>query len=118
MGVDKGQMEAGRSLGLSYVQTMWHIIIPQAIKNILPALGNEFIALLKETSIVNVIGMKDITKWAINVQGRTYQAFMPFIGIAVVYLVLVIILTKLIEIMERRLNPDVQSDRKQHRKEH
>ena len=118
MGVDKGQMEAGRSLGLSYVQTMWHIIIPQAIKNILPALGNEFIALLEETSIVNVIGMKDITKWAINVQGRTYQAFMPFIGIAVVYLVLVIILTKLIEIMERRLNPDVQSDRKQHRKEH
>ena len=89
MSIDKGQMEAGRSLGLGYVATMWHIIIPQAIKNILPALGNEFITLLKETSIVNVIGLKDITKWALNVQGRTYQAFMPFIGIAAVYLVLV-----------------------------
>lgn len=104
MSIDKGQMEAGRSLGISYVKTMWFIIIPQAIKNILPALGNEFIALLKETSIVNVIGMKDITKWAINVQGRTYQAFMPFIGIAVVYLVMVMILTKLVSILERKLN--------------
>lgn len=103
MSIDAGQMEAGRSLGLNYVQTMWHIIIPQAVKNILPALGNEFIALLKETSIVNVIGMKDITKWAINVQGRTYQAFMPFIGIAVVYLVMVIILSKLVAMLERRL---------------
>lgn len=107
MSIDKGQMEAGRSLGLSYVETMWQIIIPQAVKNILPALGNEFIALLKETSIVNVIGMRDITKWAINVQGRTYQAFMPFIGIAVIYLVVVIILTKLVAMLERRLNTDV-----------
>lgn len=106
MGVDKGQMEAGRSLGMSYIQTMWEIIIPQAIKSILPALGNEFIALLKETSIVNVIGLKDITKWAINVQGRTYQAFMPFIGIAVIYLVVVIILSKLVSILERRMNTD------------
>jgi len=104
MSVDKGQMEAGRSLGLSYVQTMWKVIIPQAIKNILPALGNECIALLKETSIVNVIGMKDITKWAMNVQGRTYQAFMPFLGIAAVYLILVLIFTKLVELMERKLN--------------
>ena len=104
MSIDPGQMEAGRSLGLNYVQTMWNIIIPQAIKNILPALGNEFIALLKETSIVNVIGMKDITKWAINVQGRTYQAFMPFIGIAVVYLVMVIFLSKMVALLERRLN--------------
>ena len=118
MAVDRGQMEAGRSLGLSYVQTMWHIVIPQAIKNILPALGNEFIALLKETSIVNVIGMKDITKWAINVQGRTYQAFMPFIGIAVLYLILVIILTKVVEIMERRLNPDVTSNKQRNRDKH
>lgn len=106
MSIDKGQTEAGRSLGLNYVQTMWHIIIPQAIKNILPALGNEFIALLKETSIVNVIGMKDITKWAMNVQGRTYQAFMPFIGIAVIYLILVIFFTKLVSLLERRLNND------------
>ena len=107
MSIDKGQMEAGRSLGLSYIETMWQIIIPQAVKNILPALGNEFIALLKETSIVNVIGMRDITKWAINVQGRTYQAFMPFIGIAIIYLVVVIILTKLVAILEKRLNTDV-----------
>lgn len=106
MAIDKGQMEAGRSLGLSYVQTMWHIIIPQAIKSILPALGNEFIALLKETSIVNVIGMKDLTKWAMNTQGRTYQAFMPFLGIAAVYLVLVIIFTRLVGLMERKLNKD------------
>ena len=83
---------------------MQYIIIPQAVKNILPALGNEFITLLKETSIVNVIGAKDITKWAMNVQGRTYQAFMPFIGIAVIYLVLVIILSKLVSMLERRLN--------------
>jgi len=103
MSIDKGQMEAGRSLGLNYVQTMSNIIIPQAIKNILPALGNEFIALLKETSIVNIIGIKDITKWAMNVQGRTYQAFMPFIGIAVVYLVMVVGISKLISILERKL---------------
>lgn len=108
MSVDRGQMEAGRSLGLSYPRTMWCIIIPQAIKNILPALGNEFIALLKETSIVNIIGMKDLTKWAMNVQGRTYQAFMPFIGIAAVYLALVVIFTKLVAYMERRLNTDVR----------
>ena len=107
MAVDKGQMEAGRSLGLSYIQTMSRIIVPQAIKSILPALGNEFIALLKETSIVNVIGMKDLTKWAMNVQGRTYQAFMPFLGIAAVYLVLVIIFTQLVTLLERRLNKDV-----------
>lgn len=108
MSVDRGQTEAGRSLGLSYIQTMWSIVIPQAIKNILPALGNEFIALLKETSIVNVIGMKDITKWALNVQGRTYQAFMPFIGIAVVYLILVIILTKLVSLLEKKMKTDVR----------
>ena len=106
MSIDKGQMEAGRSLGLNYIQTMWHIIIPQAVKNILPALGNEFITLLKETSIVNVIGVRDITKWAMNVQGRTYQAFMPFIGIAIVYLIMVIILSKLVSMLERRLNTD------------
>lgn len=104
MSIDRGQMEAGRSLGISYVKTMRLVIIPQAIKNILPALGNEFIALLKETSIVNVIGMKDITKWALNVQGRTYQAFMPFIGIAVLYFLMVMIFTKLVSILERKLN--------------
>ena len=106
MSIDKGQMEAGRSLGLSYVSSMRQIIVPQAVKNILPALGNEFIALLKETSIVNVVGMVDITKWAIQVQGRTYQAFMPYIGIACVYLIMVLFLTKMINILERKLNKD------------
>jgi len=115
MAVDKGQTEAGRSLGLSYVQTMRFIVIPQAVKTILPALGNELIALLKETSIVNVIGMKDITKWAMNVQGRTYQAFMPFIGIAIVYLILVIILSKLVSLMEKKLAND---EPKRHRDMH
>lgn len=103
MAIDKGQSEAGRSLGLSYLQTMRFIVLPQAVKNILPALGNELIALLKETSIMNVIGMKDITKWALNVQGVTYQAFMPLIGIALIYLVIVLILTRLVSMMERRL---------------
>ncbi len=101
--VDKGQMEAGRCLGLGYMQTMWKIIIPQAVKNILPALGNEFITLLKETAIINVIGLKDITKWAMNVQGRTYQAFMPFVGIACIYLIMVIGISKLISMFERRM---------------
>ncbi len=103
MSIDKGQMEAGRSLGFNYVQTMGFIIIPQAIKNILPALGNEFIALLKETSIVNIIGIKDLTKWAMNVQGRTYEAFMPFIGIAAIYLVIVIGISKLMSLLERKM---------------
>ena len=103
MSIDKGQAEASRSLGLNYAQTMRFVIIPQAIKNILPALGNEFIALIKETAIVNIIGIKDITKWAMNVQGRTYQAFMPFIGIAIVYLFFVLLITKLIRMLERKL---------------
>lgn len=106
MSIDKGQDEASRSLGLNYFQTMKLVIIPQAIKNILPALGNEFIALLKETSIVNIVGIKDITKWAMNVQGRTYQAFMPFIGIAIIYLVFVMIISKLIKMLERKLRND------------
>lgn len=103
MSIDAGQMEAGRSLGLNYGQTMKSIIIPQAIKNILPALGNEMIVLLKDTSLVTVIGLKDLTKTAQTIQGVTYQAFMPFIGAAVVYLVIVVILSKLLGILERRL---------------
>ncbi len=108
MSIDKGQMEAGRSLGMGYVPVMRHIIIPQAIKNILPALGNELITLFKDTSLVTVIGLADLTKVAIQVQAKTYQAFMPFIGIAVVYLTIVLILTWLLGILERRLR---QSDR-------
>ncbi|MGN0266595.1 MAG: amino acid ABC transporter permease [Lachnospiraceae bacterium] len=109
MSVDKGQMEAGRSLGLPYSITMTNVVIPQAIKNILPALGNELITLLKDTSIVTVIGLRDLTKAALLVQGKTYQAFMPFIGIAIVYLGMVMILSWLMGILERRMR---QSDRR------
>ena len=109
MSVDAGQMEAGRSLGMNYTQTMRHIIIPQAIKNILPALGNEMITLLKDTSLMTVIGAKDLTKAAQTVQAVTYQAFMPYISIAVVYLVCVIALSKLLALIERRMR---NSDRR------
>ena len=101
--VDQGQMEGGRSLGLSYVQTMKDIILPQAIKNILPALGNELITLLKDTSIVTVIGLRDLTKAAQLVQGKTYQAFMPYVGIAIIYLAMVMILSALMGMLERRM---------------
>ncbi len=103
MSINKGQMEAGRSLGFNYVQTMWHIVIPQAIKNILPALGNEMITLLKDTSLVSVIALRDVTKQAQNIVAITYQAFVPYISLAVIYLVIVMILTKLLSIFERRL---------------
>ncbi len=103
MSVDKGQMEAGRSLGLNYIQTMRHIIIPQAFKNILPALGNEMITLLKDTSIVTVIGLKDLTKGAMIIQGKTYQALVPFFAIAVIYLALVMVLSFLVGRLERRM---------------
>lgn len=108
MSIDKGQMEAGRSLGMGYIPVMKNIIIPQAIKNILPALGNELITLFKDTSLVTVIGLADLTKVAIQIQAKTYQAFMPFIGIACVYLVIVMILTWLLGKLERRLR---KSDR-------
>ena len=103
MSVDPGQMEAGRSLGLNYGQTMWLIIIPQAIKNILPALGNEFIALLKETSVAGYVGIMDLTKAGDLIRGRTFSAFMPLIAVALVYLVIVMLLTSLVGQLERRL---------------
>ena len=103
MSVDKGQFEAGRSLGFNYVQTMWYIIIPQAIKNILPALGNEMITLLKDTSLVSVIALRDVTKQAQNIVSKTYQAYVPYISLAIIYLVIVVILTKLLGLLERRL---------------
>ena len=103
MAVDAGQMEAGRSLGFSYVSTMRLIIIPQAVKIILPALGNELITLLKETSIVTVIGLKDLVKQAIAIQTITYQPFMPLIGIALIYLSLVMLLSWIFGRLERRL---------------
>lgn len=109
MSIGAGQMEAGRSLGLGYVQTMRYIIIPQAIKNILPALGNEMITLLKDTSLVSVIGLRDVTKQAQNVMAVTYNAFVPYISLAAIYLVLVIGLTKLLGVFERRMR---ESDRR------
>lgn len=108
MSIDIGQMEAGRSIGFSYTQTMWYIILPQAFKNVLPALGNEFIVLLKETSISGYIALQDLTKGGDIIRSRTYDAFMPLIGVALVYLVLVLGFTKLVSMLERRLN---QSER-------
>lgn len=103
MSIDKGQFEAGRSLGFNYVQTMIFIILPQALKNVLPALANEFIVLLKETSVSGYIGLMDLTKAGDLIKSRTYEAFMPLIAVALIYLVVVIILTKLVSILERRL---------------
>ena len=107
MSIDKGQMEAGRSVGLTYASTMRYIIIPQAFKNVLPALGNELITLVKETSVVTVIGLRDLTKGAMIVQSKTYQALVPYVAIAAIYLVIVMFLTWVMGKMERRLR---QSD--------
>ena len=103
MAVDKGQSEGGRSLGFSYSETMRYIIIPQAIKNILPALGNEFITLIKETAIVGYVAIQDLTKAADFIISRTYNTFYPLIAIAVVYYILIKLLTKLLYLFERRL---------------
>ena len=103
LAVDKGQMEAGRALGLTNAQTMVYIIIPQAIKNVLPPLGNEFIVLLKETAIVGYVSLSDLTRVANQISSRTYEAFMPLIGSAVIYFVTIKIITILSEKLERRL---------------
>mgnify|MGYP005748608685 FL=1 len=107
MAVDKGQMEAGRSLGLSYTETMRYIILPQAVKNILPALGNEFIVLIKETAILGYVAIQDLTKASDFIVSRTYIMFVPLIGCALIYYVLVKILTIALNAFERRLR---QSD--------
>ena len=107
MSIDKGQMEAGRSVGLAYAATMRYIIIPQAFKNVLPALGNELITLVKETSVVTVIGLRDLTKGAMIIQSKTYQAMVPYLAIAAIYLVIVMFLTWVMGKLERRLR---QSD--------
>ena len=103
MAVDQGQFEAGRSLGLTYNQTMISIILPQAFKNILPALCNEFISLLKETSISGYIGLVDLTKGGDIIRSTTYEAFMPLIAVALIYLVIVMTLTAAVNKLERRL---------------
>lgn len=103
MSIDNGQFEAGRSLGFNYPQTMRYIIMPQAFKNVLPALGNEFIVLLKETSVSGYIALQDLTKGGDIIRSRTYDAFMPLLAVALIYLVMVMIFTKLVNILERRL---------------
>lgn len=103
MSIDGGQFEAGRSLGFNYVQTMRYIVMPQAFKNVLPALGNEFIVLLKETSVAGYIALQDLTKGGDIIRSRTYDAFMPLIAVAAIYLVMVLIFTKLVNMLERRL---------------
>ena len=101
--IPKGQMEAGRSLGFSYAQTMVNIIMPQAIKNVLPTLGNEFIVLMKETSVAGYIALEDLTKAGDVIRSRTYSAMMPFLAVALLYLIMVMFFTYLLKLFERRL---------------
>lgn len=103
MSIDNGQFEAGRSLGFNYTQTMMYIIMPQAFKNVLPTLCNEFISLLKETSVSGYIALQDLTKGGDIIRSRTYDAFMPLIAVALIYLAMVMIFTKLVSLLERRL---------------
>ena len=103
MAIDNGQMEAGSSIGLNKMQTMKEIILPQAFKNVLPAIGNEMIALLKETSVAGYVAVQDLTKAANQIKNTTYDQINPILLVALVYLLIVIILTKLLSLMERRL---------------
>ena len=103
MSIDKGQFEAGRSLGFNYVQTMAYIVVPQVIKNVLPALANEFISLLKETSVAGYVTVSDLTYAGNRIRGVTFSPFMPLIAVALIYLVLVMFFTKLVSLLERRL---------------
>ena len=103
MAIDNGQFEAGRSLGFNYVQTMIYIIIPQMFKVVLPTLCNEFIVLIKETSIAGYVGIMDLTKAGDLIRGRTFSAFMPLIAVALIYLVIVVFFTRLVGVLERRL---------------
>lgn len=108
LSVDKGQLEAGRALGMSYSATMFKVVVPQAIKNILPTLGNEFITLIKETSIVSMITVTDLTKAFRNIASANYEYVVPYILLALVYLVLVLLATLIVKLIERRL---AKSDR-------
>ena len=103
MSVDNGQFEAGSSLGLNYAQTMMYIIIPQAFKNVLPSLANECIVLLKETSVAGYIAVQDLTKGGDTIRSATYEPFMPLIAVAIIYLVIVMVLTHFVTKLERRL---------------
>ena len=103
MSVDNGQSEAGRSLGLNFVQTMWYIVIPQALKNTLPALANEFIVLLKETSVACYVAVNDLTRGGEIIRGATYQQLLPLLAVAIIYLLLVMFFSWLVGKLERRL---------------
>lgn len=103
MSIDRGQFEASRSLGFNYSSTMVHVIIPQAFKNVLPALGNEFIVLLKETSVAGYVALQDLTYVGNLIRSRTYEAFFPLITVAVIYLVIVLIISFFLKKLERRL---------------
>ena len=103
MGIDQGQTEAGRSLGFSKAKTMWLIVLPQAFKNVLPAIGNEMIALLKETSVAGYVAVIELTKAGNQIKNTTYDQINPILVVALVYLILVIGMTKLLGILERRL---------------
>lgn len=107
-GVDPGQMEAGRSLGLNHRQTMMHIVLPQAVKNILPTYTSEFIVLIKETAIVGYIGLADLTKVGDNIRSRTFSAWIPLLTVAIMYLIVTTGLAKLFSILERRLRESDQ----------
>ena len=104
--VDRGQMEAGRSLGMSKIQAMYKIVMPQAIRNILPAIGNELITLVKETSVAGYVGVMDLTKMGERAKAITFDAVNPLLVVAVTYLIIVIGLTRLLGVAERRLNRD------------
>lgn len=108
MSIDNGQFEAGESLGLNYVKTMIYIVLPQAFKNVLPALANECIVLLKETSVAGYIAVNDLTKGGDQIRSATYNAFLPLLAVAAIYLVIVMFLTYLVSKLERRLS---KSDR-------
>ena len=108
MSVDEGQSEAGRSLGFNYVQTMIFIVIPQAFKSVLPALANEFIVLLKESSVAFYIGVADLTQGGLKIRSLTYSDFLPLLAVALIYLVVVVFLSYLVSLLERRLR---KSDR-------
>lgn len=108
MSIDKGQFEAGASLGMNYSKTMTFIVLPQAFKNVLPALANECIVLLKETSVAGYIALTDLTKGGDIIRSQTYEAFLPLIAVAVIYLIMVMFLSALVSKLERRL---AKSDR-------
>ena len=102
--IDEGQMEAGRSLGMTWVQTMRYIIVPQAFKNIVPPLGNEFIALLKDSSLVSVIGFEELTRRGQLIIARTYGSLEIWISVAIIYLVMTLTISRLVAYLEKRLD--------------